>query len=254
MTTTLEVPSPTMTATLGPGPKNLYQRLAAVRVALGGEIAKNGQAPDAMGRFKFIAWDDVAEKIGGFMADAGIALLPGVNECEITEAGTTANSKTIWRAKVTMGYRVLNIDSPEEFYEFGWVGVGDDTSDKSVQKAITSATKYALLKLFLLSGADDADASDVTSSAAPARRAPAQPPITAVADGERPFAEGDPCPYCAEKGGSGKFKIATGGRYRGSLQCTGKIDDVWQNHLAPVSASETEAAANAPDFDYEQPR
>jgi hypothetical protein len=145
-------------------PHNLYQRLAAVRVALGGEIDKGGRADPSMGGYKFIAWDDVAEKIGGFMADAGVMMIPSERRTRIEEAGTTAGGKTIWRATVWLELELVNVDNPKDNIEITWVGVGDDTSDKSVQKAITSGVKYALLKLFLLAGADDSDASDVTSA------------------------------------------------------------------------------------------
>lgn len=260
MTTTLDRTSPT--ATITETPKNLYQRLAAVRVALGGEIEKKGTAPDAMGRFKFIAWDDVAEKIGGFMADAGVMMVPSERRTAISEAGATANGKTIWRATVWLDLLFVNVDDPTESHSISWCGVGDDTGDKSVQKAITSATKYALLKLFLLSGADDADASDVTASAGAPR------PSTARYDGAHSptTGKGSLCPFCKELGWTSltnlapTFWLKDRGPNTGKYVCNGRTDETnergergYANHLMPTTDAENEAAADAVPFDYEQP-
>ena len=62
--------------------RNLYQRINAVRLALGGTIAKGGQAPQVMGGFTFVAWDDVAAKVGTLMAENGIVMLPSMPACD----------------------------------------------------------------------------------------------------------------------------------------------------------------------------
>src|SRR5437667_12535149 len=84
--------------------RNLYQRINAVRRALGGTISKNGQAPQVMGGFTFVTWDDVAEKVGTLMAESGIVMLPSMPECDVVQAGTTSNGKPIYRATVTLVY------------------------------------------------------------------------------------------------------------------------------------------------------
>jgi hypothetical protein len=136
---------------------NLYQRITAVRRALGGTIAKNGQAPQVMGGFTFVTWDDVGARVGTLLAEHGIVSLPSITTCEVVQAGTTANGKPIYRATVTLVYEFVNADEPSERTTMTWVGSGDDSGDKAIQKAATSGAKYLLLKLFMLGGADDPD-------------------------------------------------------------------------------------------------
>jgi hypothetical protein len=137
--------------------RNLYQRINAVRLTLGGTIAKGGQAPQVMGGFTFVAWDHVAAKVGTLMAENGIVMLPSMPACDVVQAGTTANGKPIYRATVTLVYEFVNADEPSERTTVTWVGSGDDSGDKAIQKAATSGSKYLLLKLFMLGGADDAE-------------------------------------------------------------------------------------------------
>ena len=137
--------------------RNLYQRINAVRLALGGTIAKGGQAPQVMGGFMFVAWDDVAAKVGTLMAENGIVMLPSMPACDVVQAGTTSNGKPIYRATVTLVYEFVNADEPSERTTVTWVGSGDDSGDKAIQKAATSGSKYLLLKLFMLGGADDTE-------------------------------------------------------------------------------------------------
>jgi hypothetical protein len=148
----------TVPPTETPAPvSNLYQRINAVRRALGGTISKNGQAPQVMGGFTFVTWDDVAEKVGTLMAERGIVMLPSMPECDVVQVGATSNGKPIYRATVTLVYELVNADEPSERATMTWVGSGDDSGDKAIQKAATSGSKYLLLKLFMLGGADDAD-------------------------------------------------------------------------------------------------
>src|SRR2546423_5059574 len=80
---------------------NLYQRITAVRRALGGTIAKNGQAPQVMGGFTFVTWDDVGARVGTLLAENGIVTLPSITACEGVQAGTPPHGKPISPATVT---------------------------------------------------------------------------------------------------------------------------------------------------------
>src|SRR5205823_5332283 len=100
--------------------RNLYQRINAVRLALGGTIAKGGQAPQVMGGFTFVAWDDVAAKVGTLMAENGIVMLPSMPASDVVQAGTTANGKPIYRATVTLVYELVNADDPRERTTMTW--------------------------------------------------------------------------------------------------------------------------------------
>jgi hypothetical protein len=144
--------------------RNLYQRLVAVKLALGGTIEKGGIAPQVMGGFSFIEWDDVAEKIGMLFADNGVCPLPSITDYKVEVIGKTSTEKDLYRATITLSLELINADNPEDRTTLTWVGVGDDTSDKSIQKAATSANKYCLIKALMLGGVKgvvDSDASAI---------------------------------------------------------------------------------------------
>ena len=141
--------------------RNLMQRLVALRLGLGeGKVAKGGTAPAVMGGFKFIEWDVTAPKLGALFAEHGIVPWPSMESYEVEQAGTTSSGKPVYRATVWLAYTFFNADDRQDQLTLRWVGVGDDTSDKGAQKAATSAAKYALLKAFLLGGANEADGGD----------------------------------------------------------------------------------------------
>lgn len=53
--------------------------------------------------------------------------------------------------------RLTNIDDPADFAEVDHVGYGQDTSDKGIGKAVTYASKYALMKLLMISDGEEPD-------------------------------------------------------------------------------------------------
>ena len=145
---------------------SLEAALQAVRKDLGG-IEKDGTAPEMLGSFKFVSWDALAPKVGDAMAKHDVFILPEVLDAVTVEAGQTARGKTNYRTTVRLRFEVIGGGHSKQIL---WFGQGDDTGDKSLQKAVTSGYKYFLLKLFLASGAEDSDGqseemADVSSEA-----------------------------------------------------------------------------------------
>ena len=130
---------------------SLEAALQAVRKDLGG-IEKDGTAPEMLGSFKFVSWDALAPKVGDAMAKHDVFILPEVLDAVTVEAGQTARGKTNYRTTVRLRFEVIGGGHSKQIL---WFGQGDDTGDKSLQKAVTSGYKYFLLKLFLASGAED---------------------------------------------------------------------------------------------------
>lgn len=76
---------------------------------------------------------------------AGLFMLPSVEKMWLDDRGNT---------HVEMLYRIF--DSSGDYIQFKAVGSGQDKSgDKGVYKALTGASKYALLKTFMLETGDD---------------------------------------------------------------------------------------------------
>lgn len=152
----LSLPAPKVPATA----RNLYQRLRDVRLALGGTIEKGGTAPAAMGGYKFVSWDDTADRIGTLLAEHGVMVIPEIPETDVELVGTSSSGKPIYRSTASMSFEIVNVDNPDDRIVKRWKGQGDDGGDKGMQKACPSAEKYFLLKLFMLGGhTDDPDAN-----------------------------------------------------------------------------------------------
>lgn len=215
--------------------KNLRQRIVMVKQAIG-HIGKTATAPPEMGSFKFTPWEAVSDRLGDLLASHGIVLWPAIVTSEQVQAGETAKGKPIWRTKVKMVLDFENADDPKDSRSITWDGEGDDTSDKSTQKAATSAEKYALMKLFMLGtmgeASTDTDAS--TSEASTSRPRPQT-------------GEGSLCKLCAEQNW-----LSTTGRpptfrksKRGDFQCNGRTEEIdgngekrWANHPMPLAEGE----------------
>ena len=179
--------------------------------ALGGTIEKGGTAPAVMGGFAFVEWDDVAEKIGTLLAQNGVMPFPSMTEHSNEHIGDTSTGKPIYRASVTVVLELVNVDNPEDRATLSWPGTGDDGSDKAVQKAGTSAEKYALLKLFMLKGEKgasvDPDASGEAVEKPAERPARSSGTVTRPPAGNRPqkAKTGRSCPEC----GTGDLELVT---------------------------------------------
>lgn len=143
---------------------NLYQRLVAVKKAIG-KVGKTANAPAEMGGFRYVPWEGVADRVGDLFADHGIVALSSISEYEVDQTADKVGSKqkTNYRTTVKLVLTLINADNPEENHELTWFGVGDDTSDKGLQKAATNGTKYLLMKVLMLGGMGGADDSDHTS-------------------------------------------------------------------------------------------
>ena len=115
-------------------------------------VPKNGKNP--MG-YSYATEADVVAKVRKNLLDNDLVLVPSVGACSF--------DPTIGLTEVHIDYRLIH--SSGEMLEFRVVGHGLDRNksgvgDKGVYKAITGATKYALLKLLLLATGDDPETED----------------------------------------------------------------------------------------------
>jgi len=139
-----------------PDPRNVYQRLRDVRLALE-SLPKAGVSPD--GGYSYVRWDDVAGRVGKLFAENGLQTIPELGPPEFKEVGLDAHGKLVFSTKVSLKLDVINVDNPEDRATAIWHGEAQDTGDKGIQQAGTSATKYCLMKLLQLSGDSDTEAN-----------------------------------------------------------------------------------------------
>jgi hypothetical protein len=138
-------------------PQSLAAKVLAVSRSIGA-VEKNGL--NAHFKFKYQAWDDVLPAVRNACCEHGVQITPTVLDARHD------NGHVI----VHMMFIVKDADS-DQVDEFAWFGESKGSDDKGIQKAITSCTKYALLKYLMIPIVDDTD----TDAHGPAKAATAKP-------------------------------------------------------------------------------
>lgn len=137
---------------VGPLIKKLAEVMAEVE-----RVAKHGR--NDFHKYDYATESDIVAAVRSAMAARGIMMIPHVRSLNWrqTEKGSPI-------ATMAVEFRVTDGDT---HLSFVMIGEGQDTGDKATYKALTGATKYALLKLFLIPTGDDPERDE------PGRRSPA---------------------------------------------------------------------------------
>lgn len=126
-------------------------------------IQKTGEAPRAMGGYKFVEAGQIAAKIRVALASRGVTMLPErvrqVGEIEHIQVGTSGREMLIQTIKQT--WRLTDAETGETCI-IESMGTGGDMGDKFSPKAQTNAMKYALQVGFLLETGDDPEKADLS--------------------------------------------------------------------------------------------
>jgi len=96
-------------------------------------------------QYSFVSHDAVVAKIRPALIKHRVLFTSWIKEVKVNEN----------RVELTLGYRFINVDNPEETLEGSSFGFGIDNQDKGPGKATSYAKKYALLQAFLLETGDD---------------------------------------------------------------------------------------------------
>ena len=127
---------------------NIYQRILAVMAELSyvqkGDKTVNNQ-------YRFVGHDAVSEAIHPMLVKHGIAMIPSVSSWKQDGNRTEAD--------VTVSF--INVDKPDDRFEIKTFGFGVDPQDKGPGKAVSYATKYAVLKTFVLETGDDPEKDNI---------------------------------------------------------------------------------------------
>lgn len=112
-----------------------------------GMVAKTGRN-DFHG-YDYATEADVVESVRPHMVENGLMLIPHVDSVSQDQHGNT---------NIIVNYRLYHVSG--DFIEFNVAASGNDKNrngvgDKGIYKAMTGASKYALLKLFSLATGDD---------------------------------------------------------------------------------------------------
>src|SRR5699024_2079991 len=107
-------------------------------------------------KYHYATESDVSEKVREVLAENDVIMLPDVVEHETREHINQRGNKE-YIATVTVKFTIIDGETGEQLSIHG-IGEGQDAGDKAVYKAITGATKYALMKTFMIPTGDDPEA------------------------------------------------------------------------------------------------
>lgn len=143
-------------------PGELPRTLAAKLTRIGNEIGKIDKSGyNAEQKFKFIEYSVIASRIRSLFDEYGVLINPSVVDYK-AETITSRSGKAGYHYLLYMMFEVINADDPKDSYTSEWVSESIDYGDKGVNKAITSGTKYFLMRLFNISERDDEDSDSET--------------------------------------------------------------------------------------------
>lgn len=134
----------------GTGKLSLAGKLAEVMAAVT-HVPKNGS--NNFHNYKYATEADIVAAVRKEMASRRLIMIPSVVNTEWSKVARRQGGEDRL-CTLTMRFTIHDGDSGEEM-SFNMVGEGQDPGDKAVYKAETGATKYALLKLFLIPTGDD---------------------------------------------------------------------------------------------------
>lgn len=143
---------------------NIYQRLNEVRKEVA-YLRKEKEVTGA-GTYKVITHDQVTGEIRESLINHGVMIVPRLVSSKTVDTGTTTSKGIpIIRYEPWFELDFVNIDEPAEKVIVPIEAHALDQGDKAPGKAISYATKYAMLKLFSIeSGEDEEDRPEVKAA------------------------------------------------------------------------------------------
>ena len=130
---------------------NILQRLSEVMRAVE-YVQKDASINN---RYTALSHDKLTGKLRSHFVDNGIIVCPSLTQSKVSDTGTkTKSGAPIIRYEATYNVRFLNIDKPEDALEMSIEAHANDEGDKAPGKAISYATKYAMLKVLSIESGD----------------------------------------------------------------------------------------------------
>lgn len=131
---------------------NIYQRINAVQRAIG-YIQKDRSVSTGGGSYKAVSHDAVIALLRPHLIDHGIVVTTALAEQSEFDLPLEGSKQRLFRAEFYVCF--INIDNPKDQVVVTLPSHALDSGDKAPGKAISYATKYALLKTFALETGED---------------------------------------------------------------------------------------------------
>lgn len=133
--------------------KNIYQRILAVMETVN-YIQKSDKKVN--NQYSFASHDEVSRVLHPELVTHGIVVIPSIASWK--QDGN--------RTEVDVDVAFVNADKPEDRFVVRALGFGVDPQDKGPGKAVSYATKYAMLKTFVLETGDDPERDNINHESA----------------------------------------------------------------------------------------
>jgi ERF superfamily len=140
-------------------PKNIFQRISAVQKSIG-YIQKDRSISAGGGSYKAISHDTVTAMLRQHLIENGIVVSTSLAGEAVFDPPVDGAKQRLFRAEFVISF--INVDDPSDRLMVTLPAHAMDNSDKSCGKAISYATKYALLKTFLLETGEDEESRHQT--------------------------------------------------------------------------------------------
>lgn len=122
---------------------NIYQRINEVRKKIS-YVQKNAEVQG----YRAVTHDDVTGQVRNHLIDQGIIIVPRLLWSKKVQVGSTKNGAPIFRHDAWYEVDFVNCDDPSDRITVPVESNANDHGDKAPGKAMSYATKYAMLKLF----------------------------------------------------------------------------------------------------------
>lgn len=130
---------------------NIYQKVNAVRKSIS-YIQKDKSVSTGGGSYKAVTHDAVTGMVRAALVENGIVIVPTLVSCVFNDKEPDAKQR-LYEATYTVQF--INADKPEEVISLNVNAHALDNGDKAPGKALSYATKYAMLKLFSIETGED---------------------------------------------------------------------------------------------------
>lgn len=141
---------------------NIYQKLNEIRKSVS-YIQKDKSVQN---QYRAVSHDAVTAHLREHLIEHGVMIVPTLVAAKVMDSGsTTSKNVPIIRYEATYEIAFVNCESPEDKVTVKMEAHALDQGDKAPGKAISYATKYAMLKLFSIeTGEDDEDRPEIKAA------------------------------------------------------------------------------------------
>lgn len=133
---------------------NILQRLNEVRKAV--SYLRKEKEVTGGGTYKVVTHDQVTAAVRDYFIEHGVMVVPRLLKSKVADTGTvTKNSVPVIRYEAWFEIDFVNCDDPQDKVVLPIESHALDQGDKAPGKAISYATKYAMLKLLSIETGED---------------------------------------------------------------------------------------------------